>query len=444
MKQHTIVTIPSFQSTYLQNERNLYIYLPPSYQEETKKTYPVLYMHDGQNIFHSAFNGQSWNIHKVIDQLISENKMEEIIVVGIPNMEEERPNEYSFHTLDVKDLSIPHALSCSNPKGELYECFLVEEVKPFIDATFRTKKEAEHTALMGSSRGGAITYHIGFRRPDVFSMLGILCPYFYYVDPKSLREFPQLTQPNQKKAHRKIWMDVGEYEGLLIRVNHVKEAAKHLLKIGYTYEEELVYYQDPFASHTEKDWEERVHAPLLYFFGQKSDVSSIKLTGRSFFGLNEKIAALNAIKTYKNGMVMNELRGSYIVKDEGILEVLEDGTVVPKSVGQTTVTLQVGELTISKDIEIVNYVSDKMLVSIQVETKEAMRGTSTLYADLPLKKVNDHHFYNMFILPIDTGFRFQIHTDDGRGEIDPYKKKVYHQIKIEKPLEFTFVVNDWG
>ncbi|MBY6087574.1 esterase family protein [Priestia flexa] len=76
----------------MQNERNLYVYLPPSYKQAQNTTYPVLYMHDGQNIFHPAFNGQSWNVHHVVNRLVEQGKMQEIIIVGIENMKEERMN----------------------------------------------------------------------------------------------------------------------------------------------------------------------------------------------------------------------------------------------------------------------------------------------------------------------------------------------------------------
>src|SRR5689334_1216151 len=94
-----IITVNDFYSTYLNNKRNLYIYLPPSYKKEKEKYYPVLYMHDGQNIFHkAAINGQSWEIHLEAERLIKEGHIEEIIIVGISNMHEERAEEYSYHT----------------------------------------------------------------------------------------------------------------------------------------------------------------------------------------------------------------------------------------------------------------------------------------------------------------------------------------------------------
>ncbi|USY56618.1 alpha/beta hydrolase-fold protein [Bacillus sp. 1780r2a1] len=443
MSKHSIVEILNFKSSYLQNERNLYVYLPPSYEQAQDTKYPVLYMHDGQNIFHPAFNGQSWNIHHVVNKLIEQGEMQEIIIVGIENMKEERANEYSFHTLDEDSLQVPPALACIQPKGELYERFIVNEVKPFIDEQFRTKKEAKYTALMGSSRGGAITYHIGLKRPDVFSMLAILSPYFYYVDPHTLQEFSQVNIPVQKVNHKKIWVDVGEYEGVLIRVEHVKDIANKLLTCGYQYGEEVAYYQDDTAAHTEADWEARVHMPLLYFFGKETKLAAVELKGRSIFGLNEKAASLNAVKTYSNGVKVTELQGEYQVADKRVVSIAKDGTVIPKSVGKTVVQFQSEGIKTSKEIEIVDYVSDRVPVSMQVKSIDALPDVLRIYADLPLKRVDSYHFYNQFILPIDTGLGFRFYLDNGKGEVKESGAPVYHRIMITHPIHKKFTVEKW-
>jgi predicted alpha/beta superfamily hydrolase len=443
LSEHSIVEISNFKSIHLQNERNLYVYLPPSYEQAQNTTYPVLYMHDGQNIFHPAFNGQSWNVHHVVNRLVEQGKMQEIIIVGIENMKEERANEYSFHTLNEDSLQVPPALACIQPKGELYEKFIIDEVKPFIDEQFRTKKEAKYTALMGSSRGGAITYHIGLKRPDVFSMLAILSPYFYYVNPHTLQEFSQVNVPAQKANHKKIWIDVGQYEGLLIRIGHVKDIANKLLACGYQHGKEVAYYQDDAASHTEADWEARVHMPLLYFFGKEMKLAAVELKGRSSFGLNEKVCSLNAVKTFSNGVKVTDLQGEYQVGNERIVSIAKDGTIIPKSVGKTVVQFQSEGIVSSKEIEIVDYLSDRVPVSIQVNSKDALLDALRVYADLPLKKVDSHHFYNQFILPIDTGLGFRLYLDDGKGEVDDYGAPIHHRIMITHPLHKKFTVKRW-
>lgn len=151
-----------FHSEYLNNDRELFVYLPPSYQREPNRRYPVLYMHDGQNIFHPAFNGYSWNVHAAADRLIAERRMEEIIIVGISNMGMERADEF---THDLEGVRYQDDKFPVQPRGHLYERFLIEEVKPYVDALFRTQPEPEHTALMApQGRAGHISYRAAASR----------------------------------------------------------------------------------------------------------------------------------------------------------------------------------------------------------------------------------------------------------------------------------------
>ncbi|WP_299739248.1 esterase family protein [Rossellomorea sp. y25] len=262
----SIQTIENVSSVYLGNTRNVHIYLPPSYKEGSKH-YPVLYMQDGQNIFHTAFNGQSWRMHEIADELIKQGEMEEIIIVGIENHPTERSNEYNFYFHGEGEVDVPFSTTPFSAKGNQYETFLIHEIKPLIDQTYRTKKTAECTALMGSSMGGAVSYHIGFRNPEVFSMVGIMSPYFYYHHKELKREISLVNKFSEKVPLKKIWMDIGAEEGPLIEVAQVEDMAAHLLRLGYEHEKEFLFQIDHSGKHTEDDWAKRVHAPLLYFFG---------------------------------------------------------------------------------------------------------------------------------------------------------------------------------
>lgn len=83
MSDHSIVEISNFKSIHLQNERNWYVYLPPSYKQAQNTAYPVLYMHDGQNIFHPAFNGQLWNVHHVVNKLVEQGKCKKLLLLEL-------------------------------------------------------------------------------------------------------------------------------------------------------------------------------------------------------------------------------------------------------------------------------------------------------------------------------------------------------------------------
>ncbi|MCU6712895.1 alpha/beta hydrolase-fold protein [Paenibacillus sp. J5C_2022] len=333
----TILRIENFYSAHLNNARDIFIYLPPGYRQERAKRFPVLYMHDGQNIFHPAFNGYSWQVHDTVDRLIALGRIEEIIVVGLANRGMERADEF---THELEGVRYEDDKVSIRPKGHLYEAFVIEEVKPFIDEMFRTLPDRENTALMGSSRGGQVTYHIGFRRPDIFGKLAIVSPYFYCVDPVAGAEAPQLHTFRQKQPLSRIWIDLGGREGTLVMEKHVRGVAEQLLSLGYSAGEELAYYCDPDAEHVEKDWAARLASPLTHLFGSRGEIQSLALLGCEDVRLGGQACRLNAIAAYRDGVAMTVLRAVYKVDDSSVLDVRPDGTIVPKTTGETSVTVE--------------------------------------------------------------------------------------------------------
>lgn len=161
----------SFYMPQLDRSRRICLYLPPDY-ETSSKDYPVLYMHDGQNLFdlYTSFAGE-WEVDETLNALYASGK-EVPIVVGIDNGGAFRIDEYT-----------PWA----NPEygggdGELYARFIVETLKPYIDEHYRTKPQREYTGVMGSSLGGLISHYIGIKYQDVFSKAGVFSPSFWYSD----------------------------------------------------------------------------------------------------------------------------------------------------------------------------------------------------------------------------------------------------------------------
>ncbi|MBT3634639.1 MAG: histidine kinase [Candidatus Marinimicrobia bacterium] len=237
----------SVKSQHLENNRDVIVWLPPDYNEESSN-YPVLYMHDGQNIVDqsTSFLGADWMVDEVATELIEDNKMSKIIVVGVYNTNS-RTAEYSPIHL-----------------GRAYTQFLIEELKPFIDKNYRTLTGPENTAIAGSSMGGIISFHIAWEHPDVFGMSACMSPAFMIDDNeivKRVKSYSGIKKPV------KFYIDNGTI-GLEKQFDaSMNEIIRLLKNMGYEENVDLMVYIDEGAEHNEIAWSKRVHMPLLYFFG---------------------------------------------------------------------------------------------------------------------------------------------------------------------------------
>lgn len=169
--ENVIVMSTAFGMPQLNRTRRIWLYLPPDYNT-TAKHYPVLYMHDGQNLFdlYTSFAGE-WEVDETLNALHTSGR-EVPIVVGIDNGGQHRIAEYTPWT---------HP-SYGGGDGNLYARFIVETLKPYIDANYRTLPQREHTGVMGSSLGGLISHYIALKYQDVFSKAGVFSPSFWFSD----------------------------------------------------------------------------------------------------------------------------------------------------------------------------------------------------------------------------------------------------------------------
>ena len=151
-------------SKFLPERRTVRIYLPDSYEKDQGRRYPVLYLHDGQNLFSSAgtnicFGWGSWELDRIVDELTRKDKMESVILVGIDNS----PARY------LELCGRHHAVDTStNTEFENYSSFLIQELKPKIDSEYRTQPAAARTGVMGSSMGGIGSIILAWEHPEVF------------------------------------------------------------------------------------------------------------------------------------------------------------------------------------------------------------------------------------------------------------------------------------
>lgn len=242
-----VTIVPGVESPQLKNTRSLRIYLPPSYDENTAKRYPVLYMHDGQNLFDAktASFGVEWGIDETVNHLVAIGQMDEVIVVGIDNTPDRLP-EYT---------------PCCDPKhggGKLpaYEAFVVDTVKPMIDKTLRTLPGKDNTAIMGSSLGGIASVAIAQHHPDIFSKAGGVSSSFFWNNKAMITKLPA-------RVPVRFYLDAGTKDDGLEETMLMRDA---MLAQGYVAGTDLLYFKAEGGSHNEKSWAARVEKPLTWFF----------------------------------------------------------------------------------------------------------------------------------------------------------------------------------
>jgi predicted alpha/beta superfamily hydrolase len=237
-------------------EREVTIYLPPNYAAEAQARYPVLYLHDGQNLFDpsTAFLGNHWRLKEVADELICARQIQPLIIAGIYNAREHRINEYT---------PVPDRRGYGG-QAAAYGRLILKRIKSFIDDQYRTLHDAANTGLGGSSLGGLITLHLGLRHPRTFGKLIVMSPSVWWAGRAILKDIEKL----RRQPRLKIWLDIGTNEGLKPN-DYVRDVAKlreALTRKGWQLGRDLSYLEDEGAGHNEKAWGFRMQGALKFLF----------------------------------------------------------------------------------------------------------------------------------------------------------------------------------
>ena len=261
-----IQVLRDVHSPALNNDRDILVYLPPSYSESThgasQKRYPVLYMHDGQNLFDPAtsFAGE-WGVDEVLETLAAETGLE-AIVVGIPNIGNSRLDEYSPF----------HDPLRGGGRGNLYLSFITHTLKPLIDEQFLTLPDRKHTGIMGSSMGGLISLYGFFHREHIFGFAGVMSPSFWFGHG-AIFDYVK----NAPFVPGKIYLDVGTREqgGSMVALRKlansrrtygsVRRMKRLLVRKGYRLRRQLLYVEEKWAGHNEAAWARRLPQALRFF-----------------------------------------------------------------------------------------------------------------------------------------------------------------------------------
>jgi predicted alpha/beta superfamily hydrolase len=256
-------------SAFLGPKRHVEIWLPPGYDSATSVRYPVLYMHDGQNLFDPriASTGVDWGVDEAVVRLAQRRTIPPVIVVGVWNSAE-RGTEYSpWH------------------RASAYARFLIDELMPRVNAEFRTLKGPENTAVMGSSMGGLLSFYLVTRHPDAFGACGCVSTHFplsQAVAARSSQGAAPVANPDtipyivrdieaglRVPRGARYWFDYGS-QGLDSAYAASHEAVRSwLLGQGLVEGRDFVIRRYDGATHNEASWRARLDDPLTFLFGRR-------------------------------------------------------------------------------------------------------------------------------------------------------------------------------
>lgn len=246
------------RSKFLPHAHDVVVCLPPGYDRDILHRYPVMYLHDGQNVFDEypmAPFGVQWGVDTTARALIHAGLVEPVILVAIGNAGRERIDEYT----PTRD-----AAHDAGGLADQYGNMLVQEIKPLIDQDFRTLTDAANTAVGGSSLGGLLSLHLGLTHPSVFGKLALLSPSVWWDDRWIVR---QLSISPAQHETLKVWLDVGSAETRMLK--GARLLYRTLIRRGWRPGVDLEYLEAPGALHDERSWGERAGLFLQFLFPSK-------------------------------------------------------------------------------------------------------------------------------------------------------------------------------
>ena len=260
--------VSDFPSEFVRS-RNIILWLPPGYDQETKQSYPVLYAHDGQNLFdpRTSYIGVDWGLHETLGRLIAAGTVRKALAVGIWNTPD-RYREFDPQEVFERNMSgeeqAAYAREFGRPIGDRYLKFIVRELKPFIDQNYRTLSARDDTLLLGSSMGGIISAYAMCEYPEVFGAAACLSTHWPTVNGKMI-DFLAARLPEPK--HHRLYFDFGtetidsQYEPFQQQVDEV------LRRKGYREGHDWVTRKFTGEEHSERAWRRRLDIPLRFLLG---------------------------------------------------------------------------------------------------------------------------------------------------------------------------------
>jgi len=254
-----VVRHENFSSQVLGNKRTVWVCLPPGYRSEPDRKYPVLYMHDGQNVFDgftSFIPNQEWQADEALKAGVEAGLVEPVVIVGVDNAGTARGDEYlpTRARLGKEDVG---------GKADQYTKFVTDELMPFVAKNYRVKTGPDDTGLCGSSFGGIVTLHMGLTRPEVFGKLAVLSPSLWWDQKVMVKRVEAL----RSRPWRRLWLDVGTLE---IGASTDTRALRDVMAAkGWKQPSDFTYYEEIGSAHNETAWAKRFPLVLQYLFPAK-------------------------------------------------------------------------------------------------------------------------------------------------------------------------------
>ncbi|MGA9982831.1 MAG: alpha/beta hydrolase-fold protein [Acidobacteriaceae bacterium] len=245
-----------FASRFLQGERDISVYVPPAYENDGQRQYPLLILQDGQNLFDpetSFIRGKTWRVAETADDAIDAGEVQPLVIAGVANAGERRLAEYT----PSRDMKL------GGGDASQYALMVTRELLPFLRANYRLRSGAADTGIGGSSLGGLVSLWIGLRHAEIFGKLAVLSPSVWW-NHRFILAYLNDVAPGLVRRPR-IWLDVGDQEGRRT-LSDTRALDARLRALGWREDVDLHFEEAAGGTHDEPSWAERVRPMLRFLF----------------------------------------------------------------------------------------------------------------------------------------------------------------------------------
>jgi predicted alpha/beta superfamily hydrolase len=256
----TSIRAQTHRPGYPLRARRILVWLPPGYDSQPNRRYPVLYMHDGQNVFddpNCCFGNGGWEVNRALESL---GESYATIVVGIPNSPER-----------LLDLGLGSDAAAVRPTD--YGRYLAQTIKPLIDREFRTQPERESTAIAGSSMGGIASIFAAKTFPEIYGRVGACSPAFFYRDDQGTSLGAVLYQRGRMPI--RLYIDSGDSGIWNDGVASTRDYVELARKVGFQDNRDFLYIEEAGAVHNEGAWRRRTPGMLRWLLQPRARIPQL-------------------------------------------------------------------------------------------------------------------------------------------------------------------------